>query len=113
MIRGIGIDVCQISRIKNDLSKRILSDKEMKIFNEITDASKKSEYLASRFSVKEAILKALTGVKTEIYMRSIVILNDENGRPYVENPKFDDIKIWISISHERDYCVCQAIIENV
>ncbi len=113
MIKGIGIDICKISRVKLELHKRILNEREREIFDQFDDEFRKQEYLASRFSVKEAILKALTGVKENVFMRDIVILNDRLGKPYVLRPSFEDIKIWISISHEIDYCVCQAIVETV
>jgi holo-[acyl-carrier protein] synthase len=113
MIKGIGIDICQISRIKIEMSDRILSAKEKEVFDAFKDNKRKIEYLAGRFSAKESILKALTGVKENVFLREIIILNDETGKPIVVKPNFNDIKIWVSISHERDYCVGQAIIENM
>ncbi len=113
MIKGIGVDICQISRINLNLSKRILNELEYKKYSELKSSEKQKEYLAGRFSAKEAILKALTGLKKDVFIRDIAILNDDLGKPYVELPKFEDIKIWVSISHEKEYSIGQAIIENV
>jgi holo-[acyl-carrier protein] synthase len=113
MIKGIGIDICQISRVKLNLAKRILTEKELELFDNFKDEKRKKEFLAGRFSAKEAILKALTGIKEKIYMRDIVILNDNLGKPYVIEPFFIELKIHVSISHEKEYSVGQAIVESV
>ena len=109
MIIGIGTDILKVSRIKLEHSKRVLSTEEIKIFN----SSRKREYLAGRFSLKEAIIKAIGSTKYSIGMRDITVLNDEKGKPFLLKPIFDDIKIHISISHEKEYCIGFCIIENV
>ncbi len=113
MIIGIGTDILKISRIKLEHSKRVLSSEELDVFNNLKLESKKIEYLAGRFSVKEAIIKAIGHTKYKIGMREIAILNDETGMPYIKKPIYDDIKIFISLSHEQDNCVGLCVIENV
>lgn len=113
MIKGIGIDICQISRLSLDNAQRILTDPERQIFNNLKLSKLKKEFLAGRFSAKEAIFKALSGLEPNILLRDIIILNDESGKPYVEQPKYKDKKIFISISHEIDYAVAQAIVEEI
>jgi holo-[acyl-carrier protein] synthase len=113
MIKGIGTDICRISRIKLELSKKILSEKEMELFNSFSEETRKKQFLAGRFSAKEAILKALTGIKEKIYMRDLVILNDDMGKPYLAAPAFEGLKIWVSISHEAEYSTGQAVVEGV
>ncbi|MFP4478178.1 MAG: holo-ACP synthase [Candidatus Izemoplasmatales bacterium] len=112
MIRGIGIDICQKSRIKLNTYKRILTEEEIKLYDQIKLEEKKYDFLAGRFSAKEALFKALSGIETKILMRDIIILNDESGRPFVEKPKFKNLKIWVSISHEIDYAIGQVIVEE-
>lgn len=111
MIKGIGIDICQISRMNLALSERILSDKELEIFNSLKLDKRKLEFLAGRFSAKEAIFKALNEVKPNISMRDITIINNDSGMPAVEKPVYPDLKIWISISHELEYAIAQALVE--
>ena len=66
MIKGIGIDICQISRMKPDMNRRILSDSENIIYEEIKLDKRKIEFLAGRFAAKEAIYKALSGIKSKV-----------------------------------------------
>ena len=113
MIRGIGIDICQISRIRLDMFKRILTKKEIDIFQDIKVEKKKIEFLAGRFSAKEAVFKALNEIDDKVLMRDIVILNNQSGRPYVEKPTLKEHRILVSISHEKDYAIAQAIVEKL
>lgn len=112
MILGVGIDICQNSRVKLKLADKILNEKELPKLNEIKLDSRKIEYLSGRFSVKEAIIKAFANSGRTIYMKDLIILNDQSGKPYLDFPKYDDIIIHISISHERDYSVGFAIVEK-
>jgi holo-[acyl-carrier protein] synthase len=113
MIRGIGIDICQIDRIKLSLDMKILSDEEQAIFDGLTLESRKREFLAGRFAAKEALLKALTGILDQLFMRDIVILYDAFHKPFVKQPKLEQMKIHISIAHEKEYAVAQAIVETI
>ena len=113
MIIGVGIDILKISRVKLELSKKILSNEEILFFNDIKLENKKLEYLAGRFSVKEAIIKAIGSTNYHVTMREITILNDDLGKPFIKTPIYEDIKIFISLSHEKDNCVGLCIIENV
>jgi len=113
MIVGIGVDIVKISRVKIELANRILSEEEYIDFNNFKKESRKQEYLAGRFSVKEAVIKAIGNTKYKIGMRDITILNNETGMPILNKPTYNDIKIFISISHETDSCVGLCVIENV
>jgi holo-[acyl-carrier protein] synthase len=112
MILGVGIDICQNNRVKLELAKKILNDKELVKFNEIKLDSSKIEYLSGRFAVKEALIKAFSSSGETVYMKDLIILNDETGRPYLDFPKFEGVKIHVSLSHERDYSVGFAILEK-
>ena len=112
MILGIGIDICQINRIKQTLSDRILSEEETKIYNGFKLDSRKIEFLAGRFAVKEAIIKALSYIDEDTSMKNLVVLNDEKKRPYLAEPSYMKKKISISISHEKEYSVGFAVIET-
>ncbi|HXK00380.1 MAG TPA: holo-ACP synthase [Buchnera sp. (in: enterobacteria)] len=83
-IIGIGIDIITISRIKkiihesgSKLAKRILSKKE---FNEYLIKKNKINFLAKRFSAKEAASKAFgTGMRNKVTFNSFEIYNDHYG----------------------------------
>jgi len=114
MITGTGIDIVNIKRIKKSLStygdkfiQKILSDKEIK---EIP-AVRKEEFIAGRFAVKEALVKA-SGISFNF--NTITILNDSNGKPYIVKlpDEIKNTKVHISISHDSDYAAAFVIIEK-
>jgi len=86
-IRGVGIDVIEVGRIRDalarwgdSLTRRLFTPDEVKRAGpEATRAIR----LAARFAAKEAVMKALgLGWRTMAF-REIEILNDEAGRPTV------------------------------
>lgn len=104
MIIGIGTDICKIERVNLRIAKTILTDKEMEIFNSLTLDSRKKEWLAGRFSAKEAIYKALD---IKIPINQIEVLYD--GEKPICNIK--GYKIHISISHEKEYAIAYSLVE--
>lgn len=104
MIKGVGVDIVKISRF-NDVSEhfisRILTNEEKE---EYLKRSNKTQYLASRFAVKEAYFKATQ----DIHYLNISVLNDENGMPYILDKK----NIHLSISHEDEYVVAYLILSE-
>lgn len=112
MIKGIGIDICQISRIKLSLAKKVLSSEELTLCDDMKLDKRKLEFLAGRFAVKEAIYKALSDIYPKLGMTEVIVLNDAFGKPYVKKPVVENHKIFISISHEIDYVVGQALLEE-
>ena len=113
MIKGIGTDIVENIRVNQSLAKRVLSEQEYEIFNQFKLENRKQEFLCGRFAAKEAIIKACSQANIDIFMRDIIILNDDLNRPHVINPSFKDIQILISISHEKDYSIAFAIIESL
>lgn len=116
MINNIGIDIVTNKKIKRLMNKlgfieKVLSEEEIIIFNNIENEKRKVEYVAGRFTAKEAIIKSITNKYPSWNYKDISILNDETGRPYM---KSDLIKehILISISHCDEYTVSMAINEE-
>jgi len=111
-IYGIGTDIVQKSRIEKLFEnygerfiKRILTPLECSVLNAHHDAV---SYLAKRFAAKEALAKALgTGLGQELSFIDLSILNDKNGKPYIEwvDPKHKhaDKVFHISLSDEKKY----------
>ncbi|GAB6189288.1 holo-ACP synthase [Marinitoga arctica] len=117
MIKGIGIDIVEIKRISSGIERKILSEKEVELLNKFNGENRKKEFIAGRFSVKEALIKAFGKF---IPYKKISILNDEKGKPYLDKNSLDYLKnrfgnyiIHISISHEKNYAVSISIIEEV
>ena len=80
---------------------------EYAIYSDFTSEKRKIEFLAGRFSAKEAVVKALDVPKL---VKDIEILNDENGKPYCT---LEGYKIHISISHETEYSCAYALCESL
>lgn len=119
MIKGLGTDILEISRLKKVLQKhphrfisRLFSSKEALYCQKFKDPH---IHLAGRFCAKEAISKALgCGFGKELSFKDIEIENDLRGKPTVKfskkaNHHFGNPKIEISISHCNDYATATAI----
>jgi len=121
MIIGIGIDIIEISRIKKSI-ERYKEHFLDKIFtpNEIEyclSKANKYQHFAARFSVKEAVAKALsTGWNNEFSWQNIEVFNEATGMPYVkltgklESFLADGKEVKVSMSHSQDYVTAVAII---
>lgn len=117
MIKGIGIDIVELDRVRTiqkrqpKFSKRILTENEMKIF-EVLSKSRQIEFLAGRFSAKEAYAKAKgTGLGESLSFLDIEILPDLLGKPEIKTKEKEIVHL--SISHSREYAVAQVIIEEM
>ena len=113
MIKGIGIDLVDKSRIKDIYSKhgirfenKILTFKELEELSERNDSNKIS-YLSNNFACKEAFSKALgLGFSEGITYKDLEILRDKKGAPKINlseraNNKAQNLgfsKFFVSIS---------------
>lgn len=117
MIKGIGIDIVEIDRIKTAVAK--FGDKFLnKIFvqNEINYCTKfnKLKYpeLSVRFAAKEAYAKALGSGMRGINWKHIEVSNDKLGKPYIKINGISNKKCQISLSHSQKYAVASVVIEK-
>lgn len=117
MITGIGLDLVDLKRVKKILKdsdkfpKRILSDRELKIFDTLSEL-RQIEFLAGRFAAKEAFAKARgTGIREGCSFHQIEIINDALGKPiiYFEGA---EIKGFVSITHTADVAAAQVILQD-
>lgn len=104
MIKGIGVDICNLNRLKNmdHLANKILHEKELALYQDKKTIQAKKEFLGGRFAVKEAFFKAC-GI---VPYKSICCLNDTQGKPYILNETCH-----VSISHEKDYVIAFIVAE--
>lgn len=117
MFKNIGIDIISNKKIKKLMSKeqfinKILSSKEKEYYIKINNNKRKIEYLAGRFTSKEAIIKSITNKYPSWNYSDISILNDETGRPYFESEIIKE-NIILSISHTDEYTVSVAINQTI
>ena len=116
MIVGHGIDIEELASIQNAVKKRegfaqrVLTDKELKRFASLK-GRRQMEYLAGRWSAKEAFSKAMgTGIG-KLGFQDLEILNNEKGAPYFSKSPFSG-KVWLSISHTDQFVTASVILEE-
>ena len=69
------------------------------------------EYLAGRWSAKEAFSKAMgTGIG-KLGFQDLEVLSNERGAPYFSQSPFSG-KIWLSISHTDQFVTASVILEE-
>ena len=125
MIFGIGVDLLNIERIQRlhqkygeRFEKHVLTLKEMSQYH---SSGRKTHYLATRFSGKEAISKALgTGLRSPVTLHSISIMSNEIGKPdlffdsklqhYLD--KHHVTGVFVSFSHEGGLLNSYALAER-
>lgn len=115
VIKGIGLDIVEISRIMkaNDLSPRfkekILTKRELEIFMQLK-TRRQLEFLAGRFSAKEAYSKANgTGIGKECALQDIEILPNDKGQPILYFKK-ELVQGFVSITHSKEYAAAQVVL---
>jgi len=105
MISGVGVDLVKINRFsigEKSFINKILSSNEIILLADRKSERRKLEFIAGRFAAKEAYLKALGVGIGPIPFRTIEVLADENGKPYIKD---DDYNVNLSITHtETDAC---------
>ena len=126
MIVGIGVDLCEIARIRdaiarygNGFAARILESREFDAYQALNPSAKPA-FLAKRFAAKEAVAKALgTGIGRGFGFHDIAVDHDELGRPVVRlNPNSHVLsearqhRIHVSISDERSHAIAFCTIET-
>ncbi|MGL5617309.1 MAG: holo-ACP synthase [Sarcina sp.] len=125
MIIGTGIDIIEIGRIKraiertNGFLERNFSKEERNFFE---SKGYKVESIAGSFSAKEAFSKAIGTGFRGFSLIDIEILRDDLGKPYVkynekvfkvlEAKKYGDLKVHLSISHNRENAIANVILES-
>lgn len=123
MIVGLGIDVVELDRVKSAYENfghrfvsRILTQREVQLLPENPVA-----YLASRFAVKEAGVKALgTGFSQGITLKHLEVAKDRKGPVQLifsgpARSRFEFLggrKIHLSLSHGRDTAVAVVVLER-
>ena len=124
MIKGIGIDIIEIERIKKAVDNigdkfltTVYTDKEIKYCQH--RKSYKYPELAVRFAAKEAYAKAIGrgivgfGRKNNgIHWLDVEIINDSHGKPLLLIKGKAAKKVHLSLSHSRDYAVASVYVEK-
>ena len=130
MIVGVGIDLCDISRIQNTLlkygnrfKKRCFTSKEIDKCDKVKNSA---ACFAKRFAAKEAVSKALgTGIRQGVFWKHIEVFNKKSGKPDVilKATALDVLnkliksnytaKISVTITDEKGIAQALVIIESI
>ena len=127
MILGLGLDVVEISRISRvwtrfgpRFAQKILHPEEMAQLARMNGAH--AQFLASRFAVKEAAVKALgTGFSQGILPTDIAVLKYPDGHPELElrgKAKERMLQIGasrahLSLTHGKETVAAVVILEGI
>ena len=128
-IYGIGTDVCDIRRIRASLERhgdrfagKILGPTEMATWRQRSQRwpERGVRYLATRFSAKEAISKAIgLGMRMPMTWRLCEVAKAASGQPFIV--LHGPLKLWfeerglnahVSVSDETDYATSFVIVEQ-
>jgi len=124
MIKGLGIDIIEVSRVLEKVNKnkgfkeKVFSKEEIAFCDSHTT---NGESYAARFAAKEAFLKATgRGLTLGHDLAEIVIMHDQSGRPFIELRgsfreeaiRNDWNKIHLSFSHLQAMACAVVIIEQ-
>jgi len=114
MIKGIGTDLCSISRMKEAISRkgfaeRVFSAEEIAYANKFANPE---EHFAVAFAAREALGKALgTGLASTL---SVSIHRTEQAPEFVfAKPLLaEGDKAYLSVSHEQNFALAFVVIEG-
>ena len=126
-IFGVGTDIVKNSRIKKLIKNkkfinRIFTSSEIKDSKKI---NQKVLFFSKRFAAKEAFVKSLgTGFTQNINFKDINVSKKRSGKPYLtlnnklknilkRKLKLKKIKIFLSLSDEREYSVAYVITQKI
>lgn len=127
MIHGIGVDIVETERIANILQthgdsfiRRTFTDRERTLMRQMGHPARRAEYVAGRFSAKEALSKALgTGIGEKVSFLDMEILPDPHGKPHahLSNQAYERLdlpsstRIHVSISHSESLATSYVVVE--
>ena len=126
MIVAIGIDIIEVTRIREVLARtprfreRVFTAAERAYCD--SRGAVAAQHYAARFAAKEAALKALqTGWRGGISWQDVEVASRESGAPYLvlHGPMLELFKnsgataAHLSISHTTDHAIAEVVLEKV
>jgi len=115
MVKGIGIDLIEVERVKRTAEKnpkfleRIFTSREV---GYCLKKRNKYQHLAARFAAKEAFFKA---IGRRINWKDVELINAPSGKPRLEiksKERVSFVEAHVSISHLKEYAVAMVILEG-
>ncbi|MEF2144494.1 MAG: holo-[acyl-carrier-protein] synthase [Desulfovibrionaceae bacterium] len=125
MVRGIGIDLVELDRIRASYERfgerfvgKILTRREM---TRLKDRRDPAPYLAAMFAAKEAAVKALgTGFAQGVTLHNVEILHLASGKPELHlhdralevATALGVTSTYVSLTHARDTAGAVVVLEG-
>ncbi len=125
MIAGIGVDLATVSRVSRiherfglRFARRFLHESEI---SQYQNHAMPERFLAKRFAVKEAAVKALgTGERNGVLLKDFYLQHDELGKPLLRVTgvaqqlceQRDINGFWVSLSDEGDTVAAFVVLES-
>jgi len=122
MIRGVGVDVVDVERMKAILADqgtafvdRVFTDTEIAYCRSKQNSE---QHFAARFAAKEAVSKAMqTGWSAVFRWKDVEVVNEPSGAPRIllHNEVAKSLgtnKVHLSLSHTETTVVAFAVIES-
>jgi len=123
MIKGTGIDLVEVERMKKRIQKPEFVNLVFTIIEQDYCSSKKysPQHFAARFAAKEAYMKAVgLGWTSDTDFKEIEVVNNEAGKPslYLHGATLAFFKkqkwktIFVSLSHTKKMASATVVIEG-
>jgi holo-[acyl-carrier protein] synthase len=122
MIKGIGVDIIEIDRIRenidalgNQFLEKVFTPQEIAY---CSGKANRAQHFAARFAAKEAVSKALSiGWAGEFRWKDAELTNDSSGQPHITlygplRATLAGASIFVSISHSHSHVVAMVVIEG-
>lgn len=121
MIRGIGIDLCDIARMEKAVARKgfrekVFSEEEI---NYAEGGGDSASHYAASFAAKEALAKAGGWGIAGLGLSSCFVRRGESGPFFVFTADFEKKlteagiqKVFLSISHEAGMAVAMVVLEG-
>jgi holo-[acyl-carrier protein] synthase len=123
MIRGIGVDVVAVARMRrwvtdDSLMSRYFAPQERDAIYQRRDGAALST--AARFAAKEAFAKALGTGFRGFGLRDVWVVNDALGKPELHVSgaasraltRIGGQRLWLSLTHEQEHAIAMVVIEG-
>lgn len=123
MVKGIGVDVVAVERMRewlkdDSLVDRYFAPEEREAIYERKDGAALS--LAARFAAKEAFAKAVGTGFRGFYLREVWVVNDSLGKPEIHVSggaqqalhRMGASHVLVSLTHEQDHAIAMVVVEG-
>ncbi len=122
LLAGIGIDIVEVARMAKAIDsehfkKRVFTEREIEYC--LGHGKQAAQSFAARFAAKEAVMKAFgTGLRGGT-LQELEVFNDALGCPQVTLMGYwaaladqkNITKVWLSLTHTREYAAAQCVLE--